>query len=171
MSRPAVPSALKRHLYEEAGYRCAVPTCRGTSGLQMEHIEPWAKVKAHEFDNMIVLCAVCHSRITSREISKDAIRTYKRNLALINGRYSLFELRLIQHFFENEKLSNPQSNIQVAENDLLHLKGLIDDQLVNIQRGPGSVLIMGMSVSPVYVLLTDKGREFISAYFQGENLS
>ena len=46
----------------EAGHRCAILTCRQIGPLQIEHIEDWARVKKHDFENMIVLCANCHGR-------------------------------------------------------------------------------------------------------------
>jgi 5-methylcytosine-specific restriction endonuclease McrA len=46
----------------EAGYRCAI--CKETSGLEIDHIVEWAEVRKHEFNNIIVLCAVCHARKT-----------------------------------------------------------------------------------------------------------
>jgi hypothetical protein len=50
----------------EAGHRCAIPTCRAAEPLEYEHIDDWAKVKKHEFANMIVLCRNCHGRKGSR---------------------------------------------------------------------------------------------------------
>jgi len=140
MSRPAIPAALKRQLMEESGYRCAVPTCNETSALQFEHIDDWAKleIKEHNFDKMIILCPTCHARVTAGKIPKSAIRTYKRNLAIINGRYSLYELRLMRLFFEakmsikNGKvcLGNDASPF-IKESDRLHLWGLENDGLIS----------------------------------------
>ncbi len=101
MSRPAIPAAMKRAVQQEAGYRCAIPTCRDKGPFNFEHIVPWAEVKEHEEHNIILLCVGCHARVTRGEISKDAIREYKRNLAIINSRYSLYEMRLIQSFYDN----------------------------------------------------------------------
>jgi 5-methylcytosine-specific restriction endonuclease McrA len=64
--RPAIPAELERSLMIEAGYRCAV--CKETSGLVIDHIVEWAKVLKHEFNNMIVLCAVCHARRLTRKV-------------------------------------------------------------------------------------------------------
>ena len=38
-SRPAVPADLELDLLIEAGHRCAIPTCRATASLQIEHID------------------------------------------------------------------------------------------------------------------------------------
>ncbi|WP_132301905.1 HNH endonuclease signature motif containing protein [Kribbella sp. VKM Ac-2568] len=53
--RPAVPAELQRDVLVEAGHRCAIPTCRATP-TEICHIEPWAKAKAHRFENLIALC-------------------------------------------------------------------------------------------------------------------
>jgi hypothetical protein len=102
-SRPAIPKPLERELFIEAGYRCAIPTCRTASPLQIEHIEDWAKVREHRFDNMIVLCANCHGRKGDRrgQVDRAALRRYKTNLALLNHRYGDFERRILDYFVAN----------------------------------------------------------------------
>jgi hypothetical protein len=98
--RPEVPAALKRRLMVEAGHRCAIPTCRATVGLVYEHIDDWAKVKRHGFEDMIVICSNCHSRKGNRhgQIDRKALRQYKANLAVINSRYSDVERRVLDVF-------------------------------------------------------------------------
>jgi hypothetical protein len=58
--RPPIPAELERSLFLEAGYRCAIPTCRAVAPLTIDHIEDWANVKEHKFINMLVLCRNCH---------------------------------------------------------------------------------------------------------------
>ncbi|WP_081380638.1 HNH endonuclease [Rhodovulum sulfidophilum] len=171
MSRPSVPASLKRRLFEEAGYRCAIPTCRATSALQMEHIEDWAKVQKHEFENMIVLCANCHARVTTGEIRKDAVRAYKRNLAIINGRYSLYEYRLMEAFYTKMR-EHPGEPLQaqVAENDYLHIKGMVDDDLLVLRRNPGGMWSFGLPISPMQALLTEAGKKLINSFFNGRDI-
>ena len=86
----------------EAGHRCAVTTCRATSGLEIHHIVPWAKVKAHEFDNLILLCGICHARATKGEIDRKAVRAYKANLGILSGRYGDLERRVLDHFVRGD---------------------------------------------------------------------
>lgn len=168
--RPAVPASLKRRLFSEAGYRCAVPTCRGTSALQMEHIEEWAQVREHAFDNMIILCATCHARVTSKEISKDAIRQYKANLAVVNGRYSLYEMRVIEEIVKSKQTQSPSPIASISENDLLHIRGILDDGLVQLVRPQGGVRMFGVSVTPITLVSTPKGIDFARRYCEGEDL-
>ena len=62
--RSPIPADLQRSLMIEAGYRCAI--CKETSGLQIDHIIEWSEVREHKFENMIVLCAICHARESAR---------------------------------------------------------------------------------------------------------
>lgn len=96
--RRTVPAGLARRIKEEAGYRCAIPACRGTSGSEMAHIVPWAKVREHSFENLILLCAVCHIRFDGGEIPIASMRQYKANLGLLSHRYTQMELRLLSAF-------------------------------------------------------------------------
>ncbi|MFF2144447.1 HNH endonuclease [Kitasatospora sp. NPDC058190] len=79
--RPKVPSDLRRRVLIEAGHRCAIPTCRSTP-VEIAHIVPWAKVRTHEFKNLIALCPTCHARFDDPRgaIDRTAMRQYKANL-------------------------------------------------------------------------------------------
>ncbi len=157
----------------EAGYRCAVPTCRGAAALEFEHIEEWCKVKEHRFEDMIVLCATCHARVTRKEISKGSIRTYKQNLAIISGRYSLYEMRALELFHSHlsQFASDSLPLLQLPRTDYLHVKGLEQDGLVKITQSSGSsVRINGLAVEPWLMQLTPNGKEFITSYFGGKEL-
>ena len=200
MASRHIPNELKRQLLEEAGYRCAVPTCNETSALQFEHIEDWAKLEKqeHDFDKMIVLCATCHARVTSKEIPKDAIRAYKRNLALVLGRYSHFEVRLLGRYWEGG-LRDEGDSLRVQggipamfnETQTLHIEGLVRDGLFIVQPMPikanqdpkiRKMLSEGLEDSNVEfyarcqgltqysVRPTPKAIEFIKNYFSGNEV-
>jgi hypothetical protein len=101
--RPAIPRELERALFIEAGYRCAIPTCRAVAPLEIDHIEEWAKVQEHKFENMIVLCANCHGRKGNQrgQLDRPALRQYKASLALLNHRYGEFERRVLDYFAQD----------------------------------------------------------------------
>jgi len=44
-----------RAVLVEAGHRCAIPTCR-QHPVDVDHIDDWATVKEHRFENLIALC-------------------------------------------------------------------------------------------------------------------
>jgi len=176
VSRTAVPAALKRELMEEAGYRCAVPTCRQSSPLEMEHIEDWATSKAHNFEDMIVLCRNCHGRVTNKEIPKSSVRAFKRNLAVVNGRYTKFELSLLEKFHHDgakapevgpEWVTIKQFEV-VATSDYFHLKGLVDDGIVFMRDNNfGKQNIDPQYPNKSFVQLTPKGVAFVNNFFSG----
>ena len=98
--RPNIPAQLKRQILVEAGHRCAIPTCRQIP-VEFCHIEPWAKVKAHSFENIIALCPTCHSRNTKGDIDTKSLAVYKANLGVLNLRYNDIERRLLGEFASN----------------------------------------------------------------------
>jgi hypothetical protein len=120
----------------EAGHRCAIPTCRATSGLEIHHIEDFAKVQTHEFENLILLCAICHSRATKREIDITSMRTYKANLSLIFGRYGDLEHRVLEYFVKHRDATE----ITVDYSHRLLLEYLIaDGMLIHTGQADGAV--------------------------------
>jgi hypothetical protein len=83
----------------EAGHRCAIPTCRAHP-VEIEHIDDWAKVREHRFENLIALCPTCHARKGNGpdQIDLKSLKIYKQNLALLNSRYGEYERRLLEDF-------------------------------------------------------------------------
>lgn len=103
--RPAIPAELRRAVLVEAGHRCAIPACRQHPVI-IEHIDDWAKVQKHEFENLIALCPTCHNRKGDgpQQIDRRALRQYKANLAIMNSRYSDAERRLIEYHAEQLRI-------------------------------------------------------------------
>lgn len=171
--RPAIPVAMQRAIKEEAGYRCAVPTCRDKGPFDFEHIEEWSKVKKHEEHNIILLCVGCHARVTRGEIHKEAVRAYKRNLALISARYSLYEMRVMEIFWvqlKNDK--NIFQSIQTYEQ--IHIMGLMKDKIIQFFNPNPDVkttnIQHGVDVSMKHYILTKYGQTFVSNFFQGNEI-
>jgi hypothetical protein len=103
--RPPIPAELERSLFLEAGYRCAIPTCRAVAPLTIDHIEDWANVKEHKFINMLVLCRNCHGIKGEgpRKLDRKALRQIKANLGIINGRYGEYERRTLMYLADIPK--------------------------------------------------------------------
>ena len=129
--RTHMETALRRAVFVEAGHRCAIPTCRGTSALEIAHIQPWSETRKHEFANLIVLCVVCHTRYDRKEIDRKAMLQYKANLGLLNSRYGDFERRLLHLFAKN-----PSTLVtMIPTGHGIHLMYLLEDgHLVNTHR-------------------------------------
>jgi HNH endonuclease len=155
----------------EAGYRCAI--CEETSGLEIDHIIEWSEVHEHKFENMIVLCAVCHARKTDtsnpRHINRASLQQIKSTLMMLNGRYSDLERRIIKAFQEHlaahPKVTTPSAVIPVQMRMLV--KYLIDDGIVSEQAFPGpyypSSIDPELQDGPPKLTLTPQGREFIAS--------
>jgi Deacetylase PdaC/HNH endonuclease/Protein of unknown function (DUF3298) len=79
LRRPSIPADLRRRVLVEAGHRCAIHTCRYPD-VDVHHIEPWAKVREHRFENMIALCSNCHRRADAGEIDRKSLLIYKARL-------------------------------------------------------------------------------------------
>lgn len=100
--RPAIPAELRRAVLVEAGHRCAVPTCRQYP-VEIEHIDDWAKVREHRFENLIALCPTCHARKGDGpgQIDRKSLRQYKANLAVLTSRYGDLERRILEAYAED----------------------------------------------------------------------
>jgi hypothetical protein len=74
--RPSIPQAIKDHVLVEAGHRCAV--CGREAALEFAHIIPWSKTRDHSPENILVMCATCHSRADRENWSTNTLREYKK---------------------------------------------------------------------------------------------
>lgn len=135
-TRPAIPAEIERQVMLETGYSCAV--CRARPPLDIEHIEEWAKVKEHKFENLIALCPTCHrlkqQSSDPRHINRSSLKKIKANLMMLNGRYSDIERRFIEI-----ARSNPSKTPEIMIHNTMYLmvKHLIDDKIVDAVRVSG----------------------------------
>ena len=166
--RPEIPRELERALFVEAGHRCAIPTCRAVAPLVIEHIDDWATVREHEFENMIVLCANCHGLKGDgpRRLDRKALRQYKLNLGIINNRYSDFERRVLEFFAENPSAWMIDLPLGL---DILVLYLVKDGLLVAVPREKGTIWDV-KKMHKGYVL-TAAGREFVKKFAAAQPVS
>ncbi len=72
-----------------------------TAALEIDHIEDWADVQEHSYENLIVLCANHHSMKSAgspRQLDSAALKIIKLNQIEVNGRYGDVERRIIDYF-------------------------------------------------------------------------
>lgn len=167
MSRPHVPAALERRLKEEAGYRCAIPTCRNMVGIEMAHIVPRSIVKEDKFENMILLCATCHVAYDrEKRIPRKSMEFFKANLAVVNGRYSDFEHRVMEHFAD---LENREGEIlTIPFHHEIHLRNLLRDGLLTLVGRERHIMSGSYEDGLEFYSLTPAGRVFIHRWIEGE---
>jgi len=145
----------------EAGYRCAVPTCRNILALDLHHIVQVSEEGGNEPANLIALCGVCHDLYNRGEITKDAIRSWKGMLVALN--YA-FDRESIDNLLFLHTLSPRQ--LLISGDGVLRFSRIIAAGLASfnlfMQNGP--LLLYD-------VQLTLKGRMLIDAWFKGDRIA
>lgn len=157
--RPKIPAGILRRVLVEAGHRCAIPTCRYIE-VEIHHIIPWAQCQAHEYDNLIALCANCHRRADRGEIDRKSLRLYKANLRFAHDKFSQLEMDVL---FDLKKLPIG-SEIQWPPVMHILIKRIIEDRYVQIRQSQGMVFAGGLQVSPDLISLTSRGHAFINSF-------
>lgn len=74
-TRPHIPLEISNSVLVEAGHRCAV--CGAPCPLERAHIIPWRVCLDHTVENLICLCANCHSRADNEKWGEGTLRKYK----------------------------------------------------------------------------------------------
>jgi hypothetical protein len=158
-NRPAIPAEIRRKVLVEAGHRCAIPTCRYIE-VDVHHIIPWERCRAHEYDNLIALCPNCHRRADRDEIDRKALRIYKANLRFAHDKFSQFEMDIM---FELNKLL-PNQHILFPVYLALMIKRLLDAKYVLLQKDPNiHASSGGLQLNPDYLSITKKGIDFLTS--------
>ena len=152
--------ARKRMALVEAGHRCAIPTCRHPT-TEIAHIVPESQSHDDSFANLIALCPKCQKK----EIDAQSIRMYKRNLEILNSRYSDFERRVFDQIAETDR----RSFIIEAGLEIPLLHAVNDGLLKRVELAPVANQ-RGEPTQHKYEV-TDEGLDFINRYICGEDLS
>jgi hypothetical protein len=152
--------ARKRMVLLEAGHRCAIPTCRHPT-TETAHIIPESQSDDDSFANLIALCPKCQKK----EIDRESIRMYKRNLAILNSRYSDFERRVFDQIAETGR----RSFIVEAGLEIPLLHAVNDGFLKRVELAP--VAIQQGEPTHYKYEVTDEGLAFVNRYVCGEDIS
>ena len=163
--RPAIPAEIKRRVLMEAGHRCAIPTCR-TVPVELAHIEPYADVRSHTFENLIALYPTCHTRYDNGDIDRLSMKGYKANLGLVSGRYGEMERRILDMLAATPGAG--QFRLPPAWD--IQLMYLIKDGLITKAPQGATIIINGLPATEDY-LVTRAGREFIDRWVAARPVS
>jgi hypothetical protein len=152
--------ARKRLALVEAGHRCAIPTCRHPT-TEIAHIVPESENHDDSFENLIALCPKCQKK----EIDAQSMRMYKRNLEILNSRYSDFERRVFDQIAETDR----RSFIVEAGLEIPLLHAVNDGFLRRVELAPVAIQ-QGEPTHYMYEV-TDEGLAFVNRYVCGEDIS
>ncbi len=152
-NRPSIPIKIKRRILIEAGYRCAIPTCRWPI-TENAHIISWVESKDHSYENLISLCPNCHTLYDSGKIERAAIIAYKKKLMFLNEVYSRFELDVLDHLKTHKRALIPGE---------LLIKRLLEEEIVEHEE---EIMIQGFGdgediLGIFSVILTEKGETLL----------
>lgn len=157
-ARRKTPSAsLKREVLTEAGYRCAVPTCRTILAIDLHHIIEVEEEGPTTLSNLLALCPTCHALYTRGTISREAIHVWKTMLVALGHAFdmeTIGHLLFLQHTKENEVLVS-------GDGVLLFSQAIAADLAVPhliLQHGPWWFYV---------IRLTRKGQRILDAWCSG----
>ncbi|WAC91258.1 hypothetical protein [Mycobacterium sp. Aquia_213] len=122
---------------------------------------PGSQSRDDSFDNLIALCPDCQQK----EIDRRSIRRYKRNLGILNSRYSDLERRVFDQIAETDR----RSFIVEAGLEIPLLHAVNDGLLKRVEPSP----VPTQRGEPTHYKyeVADAGLEFVSRYVQGEDIS
>lgn len=160
VERKNIPPKIKLELQTEAGFRCAVPTCRELLVLDLHHIYEVAEGGGNEVSNLIALCPTCHNLYHRGHIPRSSVFAWKSMLVAINR---AFDLESIDRLMFLEK--QPQDYLIVRGDGVLHFDRLIAAGLATFeQKSNNENQIVTYSVN-----ISQKGRMLIEAWRSGDH--
>ena len=160
VERKNIPPKMKLELLTEAGFRCAVPTCRDLLVLDLHHIYEVAEGGANEVSNLIALCPTCHGLYHRGHIPRSSIFAWKSMLVAINRAFDLESIDRLM-FLEGQ----PQDYLIVQGDGVLHFDRLIAANLATFeQKSNNENQIVTYSVN-----ISEKGRMLIAAWRSGDH--
>ncbi|MDB4909152.1 MAG: endonuclease [Gemmatimonadetes bacterium] len=157
--RTRLPMQTRIIVLTEAGYRCAVPTCRGILMLDMHHMWEVSADGTDDPSNLIALCPTCHALYHRHVIRQESIYVYKAMLTAITR---AFDHEAVDRLLFLENLS--EDFLVVSGDGLLHFDRLIAGGLASATLKANNnwqLVTYAINISP-------KGRQLISAWRSGD---
>jgi len=143
----------------EAGYRCAVPICRGILALDMHHI--W-EVNAGGGDdpaNLVALCPTCHALYHRGTIKQESIYAYKAMLVAISRAFDLDAVDRLLFLCPLQK-----DALIVSGDGLLQFARLIAANLASFEQKANN----NFQIVTYAINISGKGRYIIEAWRKGD---
>jgi HNH endonuclease len=156
--RTQIPADVRRAVLIEAGYQCAVPTCRTILALDVHHLVRIADGGPNTIENLIALCPTCHALHHRGVIPLEAIRVWKVTLEALSH---AFDQRTINLLLALDSVVRP--DMPFSTDSILEMAPLINVGLVHWGGHYGS-----HGGSAIRYHLTEKGHRFVGAWKSGD---
>jgi hypothetical protein len=157
MERKKVPEAVLLRVLTEAGYRCAVPTCRNILAIDLHHMEEVSEGGGNAQGNLLALCPTCHALFHRGTYSRDSIYAWKVTLVSLSN---AFDTNAIDDLLFLKATQG--SNLLVSGDGVLKFSRLIGagqaEFKLAMQNGPLVLYQVG---------LTTKGNQLVDAWISG----
>jgi hypothetical protein len=157
--RQSLKLSVKTAVLTEAGFRCAVPTCRTILVLDLHHIWEVSAGGPDESWNLIALCPTCHALYTRGMIPAESIYVWKSMLVALSN---AFDASAIDRLLFLEAVESMQA-LFVSGDGILPFSQLIAAGFVTYgMMGNNNNIIVSYRL-----FLTEKGKMVISAWKSG----
>jgi len=157
--RDRLPLNTRTIVLTEAGYRCAVPSCRNILALDMHHIWEVSGGGGDDPSNLVALCPTCHALYHRGTIKQESIYAYKAMMVAITR---AFDVEAIDRLLFLEPLRH--DFLVVSGDGLLHFARLIAAGLASVeQKANNRFQLVSYAVN-----ISDKGRHLVDAWKQGD---
>jgi hypothetical protein len=161
MNRRAIPNNVVIQVLTEAGYRCAVPTCRSILAIDLHHMTEVAEGGGNDAGNLLALCPTCHALLHRGTIKRDSIYAWKSMLVSLSN---AFDTNTIDDLLF---LGMPQAQtLWVSGDGVLKFSRLVAAGLVTFEVVSRNGPLVLYSVS-----LTGKGQQLLGAWKSGNRES
>ena len=158
MARTAIPENIKREVLTEAGFRCAVPTCRTILAIDLHHIVEVSDNGSNEANNLLALCPTCHALHHRGTIPVESIKVWKGMLVSLNGAFDKVTIDDLIFLYKT-----PRNVLMLSGDGVLKFSKLIAadlaDYTIAMQNGP---------LINYEVWLSDRGRLLVEAWGKGD---
>jgi hypothetical protein len=160
VERKKVSLRVKTEVLTEAGYRCAVPSCRTLLLLDLHHMYQVSEGGGDTTENLIPLCPNDHARYHRGEIPREAIFAYKSILVAISR---AFDLESMDRLLFLESLS--KDFLKISGDGVLTFGRLIAAGLAGVKlKANNNDLIVTYTVN-----ISQKGKLLVDAWRSGDH--
>lgn len=160
--RKSLSVKIKTAVLTEAGYRCAVPTCRGILALDLHHIWEVEYGGGDDVANLIALCPTDHALYHRGTISSDSIYAYKSMLVALNGAFDNPTIDLLLFLSDC-----PKGKLIISGDGIIKFSRVISAGLAEWE-----MLANNNNMLVTYTVWTsEKGHQLIDAWKQGNRNS
>ena len=163
--RTAIPEDIRRGVLIEAGYRCAVPTCRALLVLDLHHLIPVRDGGENAAGNLLALCPTCHAMHERGKIDSEAIRAWKAMLVSLSAAFdrdAIDSLLLLRDLKNHGHESLAVSGDGIGRYASLIFSGFAEYQSKGGLRG-------GLNEDWFEVRISEKGLRLVEAWRSGNS--